>query len=141
MRDSRLMTYRKTLKREGNSQDYETIWYCIRLGSEDTFPDGNPVPAQRWKTLKPIWIRLGEGVSWAKAITFGPAKGVLEDAANKFGAKQIVWLDRKNRTVSSEICQDSRPVGMRAAISEESKDRQSESQIAAWKRRKEQGLL
>lgn len=90
----------------GNTHKYETTWYCIRLGASDHFPDGQPVPAQKWKTLKPIWIRLGEGVSWAKAITFGPAKQTMLEAAEDFGAKRIVWLAQKNQTEFSKKSQD-----------------------------------
>jgi len=105
---NRLLVAKKTVKRESAGKNYNRVWYCLRLGSEDTFPDGLPVPPQRWKTNKPIWIKLGEGVSWAAAITFGPTKSVMEEAAEDFGAEQIVWLDRKNRTDFSENCQNTR---------------------------------
>jgi len=90
---------------EGDIPDYEQTWYCIPLSSDDTFPDGSEVPSRAgWsKSKPPYWIKLGEGVSWAGAITFGATKRVLVDAAKSFGAKRIVWLDRKNKTAVSEI--------------------------------------
>lgn len=107
--NSRLMTKQNSpTTNGGNTHKYETIWYCLRLGAKDRFPDGHPVPAQKWKTLKPIWIRLGEGFSWAKAITFGPAKETMLEAAESFGAKGIVWLEPKNQTEVSENSQDTR---------------------------------
>ena len=103
---SRLLVAKKTAKRESAGRDYNRVWYCLRLGSTDTFPDGRLVPVQRYKTSKPIWIKIGEGISWATAITFGPTKSIMEEAAEDFGAERIVWLDEKNRTDFSENCQN-----------------------------------
>ena len=64
------------------------------------------VQVGKWKTLKPIWIRLGEGLSWANAITFGPALEQLYDAADSFGAKEIVWLEKKTGRPNSRYAQD-----------------------------------
>ena len=110
------MPNQKTIKREGTGVDYEQVWYCLRLCAAETFPDGRPVPPQRWKSFKPIWIKLGEGVSWAKAITFGPTKQVTEEAAEDFGAERIVWLDKKNPNTFSETSQDSRSDKKRGVI-------------------------
>jgi len=103
---SRLLVAKKTVRRENAGRDYNRVWYCLRLGSTDTFPDGRLVPVQRYKTSKPIWIKIGEGISWAAAITFGPTKSVMEEAAEDFGAERIVWLDEKNRTDFSENSQN-----------------------------------
>ncbi len=110
MRSRRLLLGRKAPNVEGDIPDYEQIWYCVRLSSDDTFPDGREVPVKAgWnKSLPPIWVKLGEGISWAGAITFGAAKHVLEDAAKSFGAKRIVWLNKKNKTDFPENSQDTR---------------------------------
>lgn len=93
---ARLFSSGKDPASESAGRDYETTWYLIRLGASDKFPDGREVPAQKWKTLKPIWIKLGEGDSWAKAITFGPAKETMYEAAQDFGAEGIVWLEEND---------------------------------------------
>ena len=106
---NRLMYGRKTPSakhRRTAGQDYETTWFCKRLSGNDTFPDGRKVPVCKWKTLKPIWIKLGKGLSWANAITFGPALEQLYDAADSFGAKEIVWLEPKSRGANSRYFQD-----------------------------------
>jgi len=97
-------------------QDYETTWYCLRLSGKDTFPDGRQVPVGKWKTLKPIWIKLGEGLSWAQAITFGPALGQLYDAAGSFGAHRIVWLEKKTGRINRRYFQDLQSVGKRGEV-------------------------
>lgn len=78
-------------------QDYETTWYCKRLSGSDIFPDGRLVPVAKWKKLKPIWIKLGGGPSWANAITFGPVLERFYEAAESFGAKEIVWLEEREK--------------------------------------------
>jgi len=98
MRDNKILPYRKTIKKEGTSRNYKTTWFCIRRADGETFPDGARVNKMvKWTALKPIWIKLGKGVGWAKAITFGPTKSVMEEAAEDFGAEQIVWLDEKDK--------------------------------------------
>jgi len=86
---------RKTDFADSTGINYEVVWYVMRRGNGDLFPDGRVVPKGRWSTWKPIWIKLGEGDSWAEAITFGPSIDELENAADDFGAKQIVWLSRR----------------------------------------------
>ena len=108
IRVRRSISGRKVPETTGTSRDYEQTWYCLRLGGRDKFPDGRPVPVQKWKTLKPIWIRIGKGASWAKAITFGPAKETMEEAAEDFGAKRIVWLNKKTKNAVPEKSQDTR---------------------------------
>jgi hypothetical protein len=115
---SRLLIDKKTFRRESDSPDYNTVWYCLRLGSTDTFPDGRSVPVQRYKTSKPIWIKLGEGISWAAAITFGPTRSVMEEAAEDFGAEQIVWVDEKNKTDFPEKSQDTRSNKKRGVVND-----------------------
>ncbi len=110
VKNRRLITPGRTVPtskhKRAAGQDYETTWYCKRLSGKDTFPDGRQVPVGKWKTLKPIWIKLGEGLSWANAITFGPALGQLYDAAGSFGAHRIVWFDKKNRKPNRQHFQD-----------------------------------
>jgi len=108
---NRLMTKGKAPSAKGKGQDYETTWYCKRLSGNDTFPDGRKVPVCKWKTLKPIWIKLGKGLSWANAITFGPAVEQLHDAADSFGAKEIVWLEKKTGRPNSRYAQDMQSSG------------------------------
>ena len=104
---TRMMLKRKApAGKQGGATDYETTWYCKRLSGNDTFPDGRKVPVAKWKTLKPIWIKLGGGVSWANAITFGPALEALHGAADSFGAKKIVWFEPKNRAAKSRYFLD-----------------------------------
>ncbi len=91
---------RPELKLEGTGRDYTAIWYVLRLCGEDKFPDGRKVPLTNWSCIKPLWIKLGEGESWAKAITFGSSREEMEQAAEDFEATGIVWLDKKNKTAS-----------------------------------------
>lgn len=108
MTESRMLIEHKPTWATGDGVDYETVWYCLRRGSKEHFPDG--LPARRTKqrqgsTCKPIWIKLGEGDSWKDAITFGPAILEMERAAEDFGAIKIVWLEEKFDRPHSKVSQ------------------------------------
>ena len=91
----------KEPERQGTPRNYQAIWFCVRRAAKELFPDGLEVHStMKWTRLKPIWIKLGEGTSWRDAITFGSSKEVVEDAAEAFGAEQVVWEEQKIRNVS-----------------------------------------
>jgi hypothetical protein len=87
-------------QREGDCIDYETAWYLLRLSGGEFFPDGHAVPYKNHSGLKPIWVKLGEGTSWAQAISFGSSREETERAAEDFGATKVVWMDKKHKTAS-----------------------------------------
>lgn len=85
-------------KRYDTVQDYAVNWYCILRGDGEFFPDGLPTPhlsrsAFRRSPRKLIWIKLGEGKSWHNAITFGPTVSTTVEAAEDFGATDLVWFE------------------------------------------------